>query len=133
MNDYIVCPRCENLFSTISSLGQWECRYHPGSQVMEEKNGKERYKWTCCQKYERVIHYNTVATLSSSEEYIPNRISGCTACDHGTDHDPVSLQSIQEYLLHMNTDTLRGLNRNKQIIYRTKVDHERSLNEVHEL
>ena len=122
MLEYKPCHRCNKMFSNISALGQWECMYHPKKPIFKN----EKLIYPCCNRAERAVTYSRRNGIFASREHVPNQVAGCTPCDCGNEHDPVSIASITDYLTCLNVNGLKGLNREEQMIYRTQVQYEES-------
>ena len=73
------CNRCHDIFTPISNVGMWQCKYHPGYYTRDEG-------YSCCGQ-KRIFHnnpyvHNMIWSRHGSQE--PSFIEplGCTACDH---------------------------------------------------
>lgn len=123
MLEYKPCYRCNKLFSNISALGQWECKYHPKKPIFKD----EKLVYPCCNRAEISVVYSRLNGVYASSEAVPPQVRGCTPCDCGIDHDPVTISSITDYITCLNINGLKGLNREEQIIYRTQDQYEKSM------
>ena len=67
---HIVCPRCSQRVSTAALVGQWTCRFHPGTRG-------DGFRWSCCGRTSR----------------------GCTPIDHAAPAGSGALALVPAYLL----------------------------------
>ena len=124
--EYKKCPRCSSYYNFISSLGKWECRYHPGIYSTEQVKGKAKGKtrdrgWSCCGRFRRTHEYTTVAQLTSAVEPPIVRIDGCKRCDCGNDLEDVYLEEIHDILpLFVSFDDMSGWDPIHETIKRTE-------------
>ena len=101
MDKLFICPRCDNYANKITTMGRWQCFYHPG-----EYNVKTGY--SCCGRKVRALNYNpTYVSLGAHEEYVKPP-KGCTPCDCGTDLEKIHIDDIKHVLPEINIDLWQG-------------------------
>jgi len=101
MDKLQICPRCDNYYQPLSSMGTWQCKYHPGTYDVDTG-------FSCCGKKVREINYNpTYVMLGAREEYIRDP-KGCTPCDCGTDLKPIHIESIAQYVDTIDINKWQG-------------------------
>lgn len=113
-----VCPRCGRYAAPITSMGRWQCSYHPGEYDVDKG-------YSCCGQKVRSLRINPTCTmLGQQERYVPPP-RGCTPCDCGTDLSSVHIQDIAHLVDIIDIDKWKGFI--YPTLYRTKNAHDNSL------
>ncbi len=101
MEKLSICPRCDNYVSQITSMGRWQCFYHPGEYDVEKG-------YTCCGRKVRALNYNpTYVSLGAYEQYVKPP-KGCTPCDCGTDLERIHIDDIKHILDQIDIEQWQG-------------------------
>lgn len=113
MDKLFVCPRCDNYSSKITSLGRWECWYHPGEYNVDTG-------YSCCGRKVRPLAYiPTYVILGAHEEHV-REPKGCTPCDCGDDITKIHIQEIAPYVDQIDINKWRGFS--YPYLYRSEFD-----------
>lgn len=111
MRRYYVCPRCDRYTTPISSMGRWECSYHPGTYIVDKG-------YTCCGQKVKKLRYNPTCVLLGQQEHYVKPPRGCTPCDCGTSLADVHIEEIAHMVDVMDVDKWKGFV--YPILYRSK-------------
>ncbi len=86
------CSRCNKIYTEISNVGCWQCKYHPGVLDHDKK------EWTCCgEKAHLVSNYNSFARYGIWKDKfspVPMYSIGCTPCDHLSYDSPLPYKDV---------------------------------------
>ena len=94
------CTRCLRhgkhvVFTGLSNVGQWECRYHPGKYIPEQG-------YSCCGRKRMFPNnpfvHNGVWSRRGQLAPLPFEPEGCTPCDHYHSDIPRATCAIQRPL-----------------------------------
>ena len=111
MNKLIICPRCDNYASKLTTMGRWQCRYHPGEYDVEKG-------YSCCGQKVRPLKYNpTYIVLGAHEQYVKEP-RGCTPCDCGKDLAKIHIDDIKHFLDQIDIEKWEGFE--YPYLYRSK-------------
>lgn len=86
------CIRCQQPFNLLQSMGQLECRQHPG-YVQEDGRwsccGKRQYgaRWSRTWEMQRIYSTHTTDQFRMPYKPLP-KVEGCQKCDHNTSDTP---------------------------------------------
>lgn len=111
MDKLLVCPRCDNYYQPLTSMGRWTCRFHPGSYDVDKG-------FSCCGRKVREVKYNKLYVFLGAREVYQKDPRGCTPCDCGTDLTPVEINTIAEYVDQMDVPQWKGFS--YPYLYRSK-------------
>ena len=111
MDKLLICPRCDNYYQPLTSMGRWYCTYHPGSYDVDTG-------FSCCGRKVREINYNQTYVLLGATEQCVRDPKGCTPCDCGTDLAPVHIDTIAQYVDQIDVPKWRGFS--YPYLYRSK-------------
>ena len=101
MQKLFVCPRCDNYASKLTTMGRWNCRYHPGTY--DPDTG-----YSCCGQKIRPLRYNpNYVLLGAHEEYVKPP-KGCTPCDCGEDLAKIHVDEIKQFLDEIDISAWKG-------------------------
>ena len=110
-NKLFVCPRCDNFANSLTTMGTWSCRYHPGEYIPETG-------YSCCGQKVRPLRYNpNYVLLGAHEEYVKPP-TGCTPCDCGEDLSRIHIPDIQDVLDKIDISKWEGVD--FPYLYRSK-------------
>ncbi len=71
------CARCDDYFNIYNSIGQWGCRFHPGTKLFNHNTNSIAY--TCC----GLSFQDEVVAMKTAYTYITKMdIRGCLRVDH---------------------------------------------------
>ena len=87
------CTRCNAIFTEISNVGCWQCKYHPGVLDHDKK------EWSCCGEKPHLVsnydHFARYATWKDKFSPVPLYSIGCTPCDHLSYESQVKYEDIE--------------------------------------
>ncbi len=101
MDNILICPRCDNYYQPLSSMGRWLCKHHPGDYDVDKG-------FSCCGRKVREINYNTrYILLGASEMCVPDP-KGCTPCDCGSDMSVIHIDTIAQHVDKIDITKWKG-------------------------
>lgn len=101
MDDLLVCPRCDNYYQPLTSIGRWQCRYHPRDYDVDKG-------FLCCGRKVREVSYNqTYVLLGATEKFLPDP-KGCTPCDCGSDLSTIHIDKIAQHIDQIDISQWKG-------------------------
>ena len=101
MDELLICPRCDNYYQPLTSMGRWECKYHPGDYDVDKG-------FSCCGRKVREVRYNPTYTMLGAREVFTPDPKGCTPCDCGSDLSVIHVDSIAPFIDQIDISKWKG-------------------------
>lgn len=101
MDKLFVCPRCDRYVSKMTSMGRWECCYHPGEYDVDTG-------FSCCGRKVRELNYNPTYVALGAREMNVREPKGCTPCDCGDNLRSIDIHDIAEFVDQIEVDKWKG-------------------------
>ena len=111
LDKFTVCSRCNKYVTPLTSMGRWDCMFHPGEYIVDKG-------YTCCGQKVRKLNYNPTCVVLGQQEHYVRPPRGCTPCDCGTDLSNVHIEDIAHAVDKIDVDKWKGFI--YPILYRSK-------------
>lgn len=111
MDKLFICPRCDNYANKMTSMGRWQCCFHPGTYDVDKG-------YSCCGRKVRPLAYIPTYVILGAHEENVREPKGCTPCDCGDDLSNVHIESIAHNVDQIDINQWKGFE--YPYLYRSK-------------